>query len=89
MHERDTFSHVPQNSTYSTFVYLKFKTKNLVEALRSSLAKDIKESDVNWFSLMRNRMRDKNNPENIVVAIRNIKDEIVNRATAIITACIR
>ncbi|GBP62394.1 hypothetical protein EVAR_3096_1 [Eumeta japonica] len=52
----------------------------MVQAVRSSIVKDINESDVKWFTLMEDGTRDKNNRENIALAIRYVKDGVVNES---------
>lgn len=50
----------------------------MVQEVRSFIDKDIKESDVNWFTIIEDWTRDKN--EIIVIAIRCVKDIIVNES---------
>ncbi|XP_071053605.1 uncharacterized protein [Onthophagus taurus] len=57
----------------------------MIQAVRSSIVKDIKESDVNWFTLMEDGTRDKNNRENIAIAIRYVKGGIVNESLLTVT----
>lgn len=52
----------------------------MVQALRNSIVEDIKESNVNWFTLIEDGTTDKNNCENIAEAIRYVKDGIVNES---------
>lgn len=37
----------------------------MVQAVRTSIVKDVNESDVKWFALMEDGTRDKNNHENM------------------------
>jgi|GEM_PF-6140542 len=77
---KEALSHVPQNAIYRSPEIQNQIIQAMVQTVRSSIAKDIKESDVNWFTVMEDGTRDKNNRENIAIAIRYVKDGIVNES---------
>lgn len=84
-HLKEILSQIPQNATYRAPAIQNQIIQAMVQAVRSSIVKDIKESDVNWFTLMEDGTRDKNNRENIAIAIRYIKDGIVNESLLTVT----
>ncbi|XP_045460337.1 zinc finger MYM-type protein 1-like [Harmonia axyridis] len=82
---KEAFSHIPQNATYHSPEIQNQIIQAMVQVVQNSIVKDIKESDVNWFTLMEDGTRDKNNRENIAIAIRYVKDGIVNESLLTVT----
>ncbi|GBP31620.1 hypothetical protein EVAR_84065_1, partial [Eumeta japonica] len=76
----EVLTHIPQNATYRSPEIQNQIIQAMVQAVRSSIVKDINESDVKWFTLMEDGTRDKNNRENIALAIRYVKDGVVNES---------
>lgn len=46
----------------------------MAKVVRESVAEDIKKADIPWFTLLEDGTRDKNNRENIAIAVRYVKD---------------
>lgn len=86
----DTLIHIPQNATYRSPEIQNQIFQAIVQAVRSSIVivKDIKEFEVNWFTLMDDGMTDKNNRENIAIATRYVKDGMVNYSLLKVTTTV-
>ncbi|KAL4719457.1 hypothetical protein ACJJTC_000469 [Scirpophaga incertulas] len=80
----EILTHIPQNATYRSPEIQNQIVQSMVQAVRSSIVKAINESDVKWFTLMEDGTRDKNNRENIALAIRYAKDGVVNESLLVV-----
>lgn len=65
---------IPKNATYLSPEIQNELIEIMAEVVRESVANDIKNADVPWFTLLEDGTRDKNNRENIAIAIRYVKD---------------
>lgn len=82
---KEALRQIPQNATYRSPEIQNQIIQALVQTVRNSVCKDIAESDVKWFTLLEDGTRDKNNRENIAIAIRYVKDGIVNESLLTVT----
>lgn len=65
---------IPRNATYLSPEIQNEIIEIMAEVVRESVANDIKNADVPWFTLLEDGTRDKNNRENIAIAARYVKD---------------
>lgn len=76
--------YIPQHAKYRSPEVQNQIIQAMVQTVRSSIVNDIQESDVRWFTLLEDGTRDKNNRENIAIAIRYVKSGIVNESLHIV-----
>ena len=77
---KGVLDHIPQNAKYLSPEIQNQIIEAMVQTVQSSIVKDIREADVPWFTLMEDGTRDKNNRENIAIAIRYVKNGIVKES---------
>ncbi|KAH0816091.1 hypothetical protein GEV33_006700 [Tenebrio molitor] len=66
--------HIPKNANYTSPAIQNEIIEILSDIVRESVVADIRNADVPWFTLMEDGTRDKNNRENISIAIRYVKN---------------
>ncbi|XP_068907169.1 zinc finger MYM-type protein 1-like [Tenebrio molitor] len=66
--------HIPKNANYTSPAIQNEIIEILSDMVRESVVADIRNADVPWFTLMEDGTRDKNNRENISIAIRYVKN---------------
>lgn len=82
---KNIIGHIPQNAKYRSPQIQNQIVQAMVKTVRECIVKDIQESDVPWFTLMEDGTRDKNNRENIAIAIRYVKGGIVKESLLTVT----
>lgn len=70
----ETAVHIPKNATYTSPEIQNEIIQIMAAIVRECIVTDIKNSDVPWFTLMEDGTKDKNNRENVAIAIRYVKD---------------
>ena len=65
---------IPKNSTYRSPEIQNEVIGIMASVVRESVSNDIRNSDVPFFTLLEDGTRDKNNRENIAIAVRYVKD---------------
>jgi hypothetical protein len=66
--------HIPKNANYTSPAIQNEIIEILSDMVRESVVANIRKADVPWFTLMEHGTRDKNNRENISIAIRYVKN---------------
>lgn len=77
---KEAIVHIPQNAKYRSPEIQNQIIQAMSETVRESIAADIQESDVPWFTLMEDGTRDKNNRENIAIGVRFVKNGAVKES---------
>ncbi|XP_050527956.1 uncharacterized protein LOC126898050 [Daktulosphaira vitifoliae] len=65
---------IPNNGKYTSPEIQNEIIQIMAESVRESVVIDVMKSDVPWFTLMEDGTKDKNNRENIAIAIRYVKE---------------
>ena len=66
--------HIPANANYQSPDIQNEVITLMTEIVREDIVQDIKTGDVPWYTLLEDGMRDRNNRENVALAIRYVKD---------------
>lgn len=82
---KEALTHIPENAQYRSPEIQNQIIQAMVNTVRESIVLDIQESDVPWFTLMEDGTRDKNNRENIAIAIRYVKNGSVKESLLTVT----
>lgn len=76
---------IPKNATYTSPEIQNEIITVITEIVRENIVQEINSADVNWFTLLEDGTRDKNNRENISIAIRYVKEGKVKESLLILT----
>lgn len=82
---RAAISHIPQNAKYTSPEIQNEIIEIMAETVRENIVNEIQSSDVPWFTLLEDGTRDKNNRENIAIAIRYVKGGVIKESLLVVT----
>lgn len=72
---------------YNNSFYAPTLKPKMASLVRKDIVEEVKNSDVPWFTLLEDGTRDKNNRENIAIALRYVKNGVVKESLLDIVTC--